>query len=459
MSNRQQYQGGGQSSQQSTSSTSTSSGTGSNSEVMAQLQGQGPDLPEQDLGKVDSSSDFAKMAGGLLDAAAPAEGSSLEFKLTGEIPLYKNAGVSLDFKPSLTMGVKRFRGKFIASMQLTAAVNASVGVDLWVTELKAALEASFSGALKITGDDGFEVFDQFLLSLRYIIESACDSVSIPEKYKEPIINAVMSEEKVEDVIEEMDNKDQVRVDLSAGLKGSASAGVVGVDASASVKHSFILQNDGEDNLAMNQSTTGQASTKIGPFTAERRWLDNNKTLDTLSATKEFSILGQSVNGMVKLQFENNTLKRAQVGGSIEKSLSLDELSDLLFGEDGWLTAIKDGVVNGLVNLNQQIDNPLLQSIAGSLGSTNASSSDVVVSEMGETIGEATQSGTSLDAVAKIKVSADLIWQRGSGFSFKITVATNNSTKIGFGGNSVEITQNDRLMLLALGNTGLSVDFT
>lgn len=456
----QQRNGGFNDSRHSSSSTGNGSSTGSNAETLAQLQGKGPELPEQDIGKVESGSAFADMAGGLLDAAAPGEGSSLQFKLKADIPLYKSPGISVDFKPSMTMGVERKGGKMISTMQLAASVGVSAGVETWLIDFQAALEASFSGTLKITGDDGLEVFDQFLLSLRYVIESACDSVSMPDNFKSSIINGIMSENEVEDVVEGMDDKDQVRMELSAGLTGRASAGAVGASASASVKHAMTLQNDGNDNLTMNENTSTQASTSvnIGPFTAERKWM-NGKTIDTMSASKSFPILGRDVNGSVKLQFENEILKKAQLSGSTEASISLDELSEMMFGDDGWLRAIKDGVVEGLVNLNQQIDNPLLQMIAGSLGSSNASGSDAVVSEMGEVVGESANNGTSFDAEAKIKVTTDLMWQRGSGFSFKITIATNNSTKIGFGGNTVEITQNDRLMQLTLGNGGLSVDFS
>ena len=45
-----------------------------------------------------------------------------------------------------------------------------------------------------------------------------------------------------------------------------------------------------------------------------------------------------------------------------------------------------------------------------------------------------------------------------GLVFKITVATNNSTSIGFGNNKIEVTQNDRLMLLTVGNLGLDIRF-
>ena len=63
-----------------------------------------------------------------------------------------------------------------------------------------------------------------------------------------------------------------------------------------------------------------------------------------------------------------------------------------------------------------------------------------------------------DGKLSVKISTDLIWQSGKGLVFKITVATNNSTSIGFGGNKIEVTQNDRLMLLSVGNTGLDINF-
>ena len=101
-------------------------------------------------------------------------------------------------------------------------------------DLKAALEANFKGTIRITGDNGLEVFDEFLLSLRYIIESACNTVSMPDKFKQPIVSGIMSDADMKDTIEGMDEKDKVKLDLEASIKGSASAGALGASASTAL---------------------------------------------------------------------------------------------------------------------------------------------------------------------------------------------------------------------------------
>ncbi len=453
---QQQQRSASQGSQRSNSSSGTSS-TGSNSDAIAQLQGQGPELPVQDLGEMDSGASFADMAGGVLDAVAPGEGSALSFKLTGSIPLYKTPGVTVSFKPSMNMGVARKKGKLEASMQLAAAVEVSAEVDAWLVDLQASLSASFSGTLKIVGDDGAEIFDQFLLSLRYIIEGACESVSMPDGIQQTIVTGVMSDNDMQDTIEGMDDKDKVQLDLEAGLQGSASAGIVGASASASVRQSMTLQNNGNDELSASSdtSTTVAGSVRIGPFNAERKIKDGVK-YDTLSASHTVPVLGQDVSAALKMQFKNEQLNKIQLTANTTKEISWDDLADMMTTENSWLNTLKNGITDGIVQLNQQIDNPLLNSIAGRVGSAPVSVADATVSELGE---EVTESSMSFDAQAQVKATADMSWQRGKGFLFKVTLATNNTTSVGFGENKMTITQNDRLLLLTVGNDGLDLDFS
>ena len=119
------------------SSTSTASTTANNSEVLQQLQGKGPELPETDLGAVESGKSFAEKAGALLDSVVPDEGSSLKFALTGAIPLYKTPGVTVTFQAFYEYGGRKF-GKIRASMQLAAAVEVSAGVEAWFVDFQAS---------------------------------------------------------------------------------------------------------------------------------------------------------------------------------------------------------------------------------------------------------------------------------------------------------------------------------
>ena len=77
----------------------------------------------------------------------------------------------------------------------------------------------------------------------------------------------MSDEDVEDTIEEMDSKDQVKLNLEASIKGSASA--LGMSGSLTAKaiNSTTLKNDGSDNLTATNQTTTQQEIQMGPFKA------------------------------------------------------------------------------------------------------------------------------------------------------------------------------------------------
>ena len=61
------------------------------------------------------------------------------------------------------------------------------------------------------------------MSLRYIIESACETVRMPDRFKDPIVTGIMSDQAMQDTIEGMDGGDKVWLELKAGLKGTVSA--------------------------------------------------------------------------------------------------------------------------------------------------------------------------------------------------------------------------------------------
>ena len=436
---------------QSNASTSSTSTTANNSEVMQQLQGKGPELPQTDIGEVSSGSSFAKMAGGVLDSVIPTEGSSLKFALTGAIPLYKTPGVTVTFKPALKMGVENKFGKLRASIELAAGVEVSAGVETWLVDFQAALEARFSGTLSIHGDSGTEIFQEFLLSLRYIVESACETVSMPDRFKDPIVDGIMSDEDMLNTVQGMDKRDKVSLDLKAGLKGSASAGGLEASASASVGHSMILRNDGNDEL--ETATQESVSVQVGPFTGTRKWLDGN-TLDILNAKTPLPMLGKSANASVMAILSNEVLNKVKISGSVSVELTLGMLKDKLFGDDGWIASLKDSVTRGIISLNKQIDNPLLSKLAAQLGSTPTSEAKKTLSPDGE---ELLHARASLDAKVKVSLVTSLTWERGKGFLFRVELATNASSSLGFGDNKIEITKNDRLALLSIGNEGLSID--
>ena len=185
------------------------------------------------------------------------------------------------------------------------------------------------------------------------------------------------------------------MDLEASIKGSASAGALGASASGSVKHSFMLQNNGNDELTVNQQNTVSGKVQVGPFSAERKVVDG-KTTDTLAANKDLPILGQTVKASLKVLFVNEVLNKVHLSASLTKDLTLEMLNNMLFGDEGWLTATKNAVVGGIESLNQQIDNPLLQSVAGKLGSSPTSIQDASLSSAGEQIDDIAKNNVDFD---------------------------------------------------------------
>jgi len=274
---------------------------------------------------------------------------------------------------------------------------------------------------------------------------------MPDRFKDPIVDGIMSDEDMLNTVQGMDKRDKVSLDLKAGLKGSASAGGLEASASASVGHSMILRNDGNDEL--ETATQESVSVQVGPFTGTRKWLDGN-TLDILNAKTPLPMLGKSANASVMAILSNEVLNKVKISGSVSVELTLGMLKDKLFGDDGWIASLKDSVTRGIISLNKQIDNPLLSKLAAQLGSTPTSEAKKTLSPDGE---ELLHARASLDAKVKVSLVTSLTWERGKGFLFRVELATNASSSLGFGDNKIEITKNDRLALLSIGNDGLSID--
>ena len=128
----------------------------------------------------------------------------------------------------------------------------------------------------------------------------------------------------------------------------------------------------------------------------------------------------------------------------------------MMGENGWLSSAKDALGTAMRFLGTELNNPVLTGVGNKLGGTAISPQDANISELGK---EVTKQGPEFDGKAKIKFDAIVSWQRGKGFKLKFVVATNNSVSFGMAGNSISLTENDRLMDLTIGNTGLQVDFS
>ena len=121
------------------------------------------------------------------------------------------------------------------------------------------------------------------------------------------------------------------------------------------------------------------------------------------------------------------------------------LKDMMFGDNGWISSIKDAVVKGILTVNGQMDNPLLGRLAGELSGTATDSATKTLSSAGEQIANAGGGGFSLDGGVKVSLGAELTWQKGKGLNFRVQICTNSSTSIGFGENKVSITKNDPLI--------------
>ena len=95
-------------------------------------------------------------------------------------------------------------------------------------------------------------------------------------------------------------------------------------------------------------------------------MEDNSTLDILNAKTSIPILKGSADASVLAILSNQSLTKLQLKGSISQELTLDMLKDMMFGDNGWISSIKDAVVKGILTVNGQMDNPLLGRLAGEL---------------------------------------------------------------------------------------------
>ena len=272
------------------------------------------------------------------------------------------------------------------------------------------------------------------MSLRYIIESACETVRMPDRFKDPIVTGIMSDQAMQDTIEGMDGGDKVWLELKAGLKGTVSAelssgglfgsdedeedgGGIGGSVSGSVAHNLILKNDGNDSLTTEAQQS--VSVTVGPFTGTRKWMEDGSTLDILNAKTSIPILKKgSADASVLAILSNQSLTKLQLKGSVSQELTLDMLKDMMFGDNGWISSIKDAVVKGILTVNGQMDNPLLGRLAGELSGTATDSATKTLSSAGEQIANAGGGGFSLDGGVKVSLGVELTWQKGQGIELQ-----------------------------------------
>jgi hypothetical protein len=224
-------QGAGATSQANTQSQAPASGAG-NQAAIDQLTGKsgGAKKPAVDMGAVNSGASFMGAASKAMDAAVPSAGSFASLKISGRIPIASVAVASAYIEPSLEMQLARSAtGEFEVTLSSQIGLRAEAGSNGggWWPKFMAYFKGYVKGSLKIVGDSAGEIMRQFMLTLRLVVEGACDAAGAPNSIKDMMSNGILSAESKKATIEGMDSGDSITASIGGGVEAGAEASVLG----------------------------------------------------------------------------------------------------------------------------------------------------------------------------------------------------------------------------------------
>ena len=250
-------------------STSTSSGSGrGNQAAIDRLSPEGSkNAPPVTLGDVGDANSFMSATSAALDAALPTRGSFAKLSVAGNIPLATGGVADITFTPSLDLQVAREKtGEYSAMIATKAQIKASAGVDGWgwLPDFEAYVSGYLKGSVKIQGDSATEIMNLFMLSVRHIMESACDAAGAPADMKAHIAGAGMGEDAKLQTLHGMDKNDKVVASVGMGAEAGAKAGAFSGSVGADLTHTTTLSNtDGNrDELDVTSKNSAKASVSV-----------------------------------------------------------------------------------------------------------------------------------------------------------------------------------------------------
>ena len=211
------------------------------------------------IGDVQSSDGFVHAAGDALNALLPKAGAYSRLSVSGKIPIYATGLINVLLCPKLTLQAGRQPNDKIYAMirsDLTLKVEGDSGGESWWNRFNANLSANVFGMVRIVGDTPKEIFEEFMLSLREIVQGAAEGCGMPDKIKEPMINAILTGEKATNIAQNMDDGDSVTYSFGVGVSGGAEVGPLSASAGATYMKSATMHNsNGDGNVEFKTKDT------------------------------------------------------------------------------------------------------------------------------------------------------------------------------------------------------------
>ena len=385
-----------------------------------------------DLDQVQDGNSFKNMAAGALDALVPGEGSQVSLIISGTIPLYKNIGVSVDFKPSLTLKAQRLNNKLRASISATIAFKASVGTEgswYW-PQFIAYFKASFNGSLLIIGDDANEIFDEFMLALSHVAEAACEASNAPDNITDRLVDGIMDASARERTLKGMDKTDSVTLAL-------------GVSAEAGVDTSF---GDANAGISYTKLQTLKRNEETGKLEA--------KTVNDIAGHVGFTFkadkLGASVPAKAGLTYRNGALRSLSFSAGINKTLDWGTFGpEVMIGTE-WLLDVVNGISNGIDYVNKGIGSRDLSMLVDTVSNLSVMDEAITYTVFGDQLKNAalqTGGGKALDLAKKVSFGVDVTvgWSSFLGHHVSVILSSTDSVSLGTDALSVEIKKADQIL--------------
>ena len=346
-------QGAGATSQANTQSQAPAAGAG-NQAAIDQLAGKsgGAKKPAVDMGAVNSGASFMGAASKAMDAAVPSAGSFASLKISGRIPIASVAVAAAYIEPSLEMQLARSAtGEFEVTLSSQIGLRAEAGSNGggWWPKFMAYFKGYVKGSLKIVGDSAGEIMRQFMLTLRLVIEGACDAAGAPSSIKGMMSNGILSAESKKATIEGMDSGDSITASVGGGVEAGAEASVLGgASATAEVNFTKKIENADGNRSALEIS---------------------NNTSVTVKGSFEHKKLGVKITPNVTFVFAGGKLTEFFVGISASKSMKLGDFSELTLMGAEWATefglAMKE-LIKDAANKSRRSEVAQISSLVGGL---------------------------------------------------------------------------------------------
>ena len=397
-------QSGGASTQATTAKAPAQGGAG-NQAAIDQLAGKsgGTKKPSVNMGAVNSGASFVSAATAAMDAAVPTNGSFASLKVSGRIPIASIGVAAAYIEPSLELQLARGKtGEFEVTMASQIGLRAEAGSNGggWWPKFMAYFKGYVKGSLKIVGDSAGEIMRQFMLTLRLVIEGACDAAGAPSKIKSMMSEGIMSNASKKATIEGMDAGDSISASIGGGVEAGAEASVLGgASATAEVNFTKKIENADSNKGALEVSSNTSVTVK-GSF-------DHKK-------------LGIKITPSVTFVFAGGKLTEFFVGLGASKEMKLGEFGPLALMGTEWATefgiAIKE-LIKDAANKSRRSEVAQISSLVGGLA-------------MGPEALKYTAFGEQLKAAAK---SPDFAGQSAMKIKFALSAQAGWSKKKGING--------------------------